>query len=144
MQQKGVMIMKCISRNKQHNVAMSIIYQILCLQDLKIDYDIKELIASALDEPFEDVDIYIKQVVVGAIAHQHDIIVAYTPFLVKWKFERLAKVEQAILFLAYSHYYFVKDVDKKVVISIAVNQAKDYLNKDDYKFVNAILEKVIK
>lgn len=135
--------MKSISRNKQHNIAMSLIYQILCLQDLHIDYDIKDLIASALDQDFNDIDIYIKQVVVSAILHQKEIIDAFIPHLRKWKFERLAKVEQAILMLAYSHYFYVKDVDKKIVINIAVNQAKDYLNKDDYKFVNAILENVI-
>ncbi len=135
--------MKSISRNKQHNIAMSLIYQILCLQDLHIDYDIKDLIASGLDQDFNDVDIYIKQVVVSAILHQKEIVDAFIPHLRKWKFDRLAKVEQAILMLAYSHYYYVKDVDKKIVINIAVNQAKDYLNKDDYKFVNAILENVI-
>ena len=40
-------------------------------------------------------------------------------------------------------FYYVKDVDKKVVIDVAVKLAKKYLDSTDYKFVNAILDKTL-
>ena len=66
------------------------------------------------------------------------------PGMNKWTFERLNRVEQALLLLSYSHYFYVEPaVDKGVVIDVAVKLAKTYLDASDYKFVNAILDKVL-
>ena len=63
--------------------------------------------------------------------------------MINWTFNRINKLEQALLILSYSHFYYVKDVDKKVVIDVAVKLAKKYLDSTDYKFVNAILDKTL-
>ncbi|MEA5061579.1 hypothetical protein SDC9_196281 [bioreactor metagenome] len=133
-----------LTRNKQHEVAMNIIYQALTYLDMGEDFDIKGLIATNLDTTFEDADIYVKQVTVSAILHREEAIEAFSKNLKNWKFSRLARLMQAILFLSYSHFYYVKDVDKKVVINVAVVLSKKYLNETDYKFVNAILENTLK
>lgn len=133
-----------LTRNKQHEVAMNIIYQALTYLDMGEDFDIKALISTNLDVPFEDADIYVKQVTVSAILHREEAIEALSKNLKNWKFSRLARLMQAILFLSYAHFYYVKDVDKKVVINVAVVLSKKYLNETDYKFVNAILENTLK
>jgi len=51
---------------------------------------------------------------------------------------------QSIMLLSYAHYYHIKDVDKGVVIDVAINLAKKYLGANDYKFVNGILENTLK
>ena len=62
----------------------------------------------------------------------------------KWTFDRLNRVEQAILIMSFAHYYYVEpEVDKKVVIDIAIKLSKTYLAPTDYKFVNAILDNVL-
>lgn len=131
------------SRNQQHDIAMGIIYQCLFLEGLNEDYDIVEVISDTCEIPFEDIDIYVRQVVVSAIAHKNEIKEKIKANLRNWRFERLSKVEVAILYLAYSHYVYVGDVDKKVVINVAVEQAKKFLDSNDYKFVNAILENIL-
>ena len=133
-----------LTRNKQHEVAMNIIYQALTYLEMGEDFDIKALISTNLDVPFEDADIYVKQVTVSAILHREEAIEALSKNLKNWKFSRLARLMQAILFLSYAHFYYVKDVDKKVVINVAVVLSKKYLNETDYKFVNAILENTLK
>ncbi len=132
------------TRNRQHPIAMSIIYQCLILIESNQEIDIKEIISDTTGEDFDDVDLYIKQVSVSAIAHIDEIKKSYVPNLRKWTWERLALIERAILMLSYSHYYYVGNVDKKVVINVAVELAKEYLDSKDYKFVNAILENTLK
>ena len=46
--------------------------------------------------------------------------------------------------MSYAHIHYTDDdVDKSVVIDVAVRLAKKYLDRDDYKFVNAILDNVL-
>jgi transcription termination factor NusB len=63
--------------------------------------------------------------------------------MVNWKFARLNRVAQAILLLAYIHHHYVKDADKSVIIDVAVRLSKKFLHDDEYKFINAILDKVL-
>ena len=135
-----------ISRNKLHEKALIIIYQCLTFESLNTSYDIKEVISSNMELPFEDVDIYLRHVVVSALAHKEEAINAFTPNLKKWRFERLSLLLRSLLFLSYAQHYHLTngDMDKKVIINVAVNLAKTYLEKDDYKFVNAILENTLK
>ena len=135
-----------ISRNKLHEKALIIIYQCLTFESLGSEYDIKEVISNNMELLFEDVDIYLRHVVVSALAHKQEAINAFTPNLKKWRFERLSLLLRSLLILSYAQYYHLtnSDMDKKVIINVAVNLAKTYLEKDDYKFVNAILENTLK
>jgi N utilization substance protein B len=133
-----------ITRNKLQEIAMNIIYQALIYQDMNESFDIKELISLNLNLPFEEVDIFVRQVVVSAILHQEEAIESFSANMTTWKFSRLAMVMRAILLLSYVHYYYIKDVDKIVVIDVAVNLAKKYLGENDYKFINGILETSLK
>jgi transcription termination factor NusB len=45
--------------------------------------------------------------------------------------------------MSYIHYFHIEEVDKGVVIDIAVRLAKVYLDAKDYRFVNAVLDKVL-
>jgi N utilization substance protein B len=135
-----------ISRNKLHEKALIIIYQCLTFDSLNHQYDIKEVISSNMEQDFDQVDIYLRHAVVSALAHKQEAIDAYTPNLKKWRFERLSLLLRSLLILSYAQYYHItnSDMDKKVIINVAVNLAKTYLEKDDYKFVNAILENTLK
>lgn len=59
----------------------------------------------------------------------------------KWQFDRLGKMEQAILLISYIQ---IKDelAPKKIVINEAVNLAKTYGEDDSYKFINGVLDKI--
>lgn len=134
-----------ISRNKLHEKALVIIYQCLTLESLNKPFDIKEIISDNMEMDFASCDIYLKQVCVSALLHKQEAIDAYTPNLRKWRWERLSLLLRSLLILAYSQYHFVtnSDMDKKIIINVAVSLAKQYLDKDDYKFVNGILENTL-
>ncbi|MCH5171620.1 MAG: transcription antitermination protein NusB [Erysipelotrichales bacterium] len=131
------------SRNANQEKAMTIIYDALTYDDMGLNYDIRELIGNVLDEDYEDSDLYVKEVVIKALLHKEEIISAIEPKLNKWKFNRLTRLAQAILLLSYAHFYYVKDVDKAIVIDIAVHLAKKFLDDGDYKFINAVLDSVL-
>ena len=67
----------------------------------------------------------------------------FTPFLTNWKWERLPTLTQASLIKSYAHFYFVEKVDKHVVINVAIELAKTYVDPAQAKFINAILDKVL-
>ena len=44
----------------------------------------------------------------------------------------------------YAHIYFVEKVEKRIVIDIAVNLAKKYIDDKQPRFINGILDGVLK
>lgn len=103
-----------------------------------------ELLEQIAETPFDEIDPYIKRSVALTMQHYGEIIEAFEPFLVNWKWERLPLITQAILLMSYAHFYYVEKVDKKIVINIAVDLAKKYVEDKQAKFINAILDGVLK
>jgi N utilization substance protein B len=132
-----------LTRNKQQEIAMSIIYQALLRLDMNEELDIKSLISENVGLPYDEVDLYVKRIVVAAILHKDEAIDAFSKNMNKWKFSRLSMLMQAILLLSYAHFYFVKDSEKGVIINVAVVLAKKYLSDKDYKFINGVLESTL-
>lgn len=132
-----------LSRNKEQEKILGILYQALVLIDLKQELDVKQLLMDAYDCDFEDVPLFSQQILVYSLKNLDKITKAFQANMINWTFNRINKLEQALLILSYSHFYYVKDVDKKVVIDVAVKLAKKYLDSTDYKFVNAILDKIL-
>lgn len=132
------------SRNSLQPLAMTCIYDALTYIYMDYSIDVKDIVSGLCNEPYEDCPLFVKQCMVSSVSHFHDVVDAFKPHLRNWRFERLPRLEQAILIQAYVHYYYVDDhVDKGVVIDIAVKLAKKYLSGKDYRFVNAILDNVL-
>jgi transcription antitermination factor NusB len=134
---------KPLTRNQTHEVAMTLIYNALTLAKIDLPVDLEQLMTDYLEEPYANIDVYIKEVVIKAIKHQREIIDLVNPHLIKWTFDRLNLLTQAIFLLAVAHYQYVKDVDKNVVIDNAIKLAKKFVDPKDYAFINAILDKVL-
>lgn len=58
-----------------------------------------------------------------------------------WTFDRLNKMEQAILLVATCE-LLESELDKSIVINEAVINAKQYCDEDSYKFINGVLTAV--
>ena len=110
----------------------------------EMERDARELISEMCDQPYDEVDDFIKNVVILSLTKYGIIRDAYIPYLKSWKWERLPLLTQAILLMSYAHYYFVEKSDKRVVIDVAVNLAKKYIDIKQSQFINAILEGVLK
>ena len=64
--------------------------------------------------------------------------------LVNWKFNRLSRVDLAILRVSVYSLLFREEIPTKVTIDEAVDIAKSYGSDESYKFVNGVLDSIRK
>ena len=136
-----------MNRNQQHYIIMTVIYDELndfVLGGGKTFRDARDMISELCEAPYDLVDDFIKSSVANALNNYGAIIDAFTPLLKNWTWDRLPLLTQAILLMSYAHFYYVEKVDKKVVINIAVDLAKKYVDEKQAKFINAILDGALK
>lgn len=124
---------------------MTVIYNELIdfkFSDNQYERNAIEMITDFYKEKNEEVDPYAIDVVINALKNYGAIVNAFVPYLNRWTWDRIPLLSQAILLMSYSHFYFVEtDVDKAVVIDIAVNLAKRYVDDEQAKFINGILDR---
>lgn len=134
-----------LSRNQEHYVIMTVIYDELSdfvLGKGRNFRDARQLIADVAECPYSEVSDFVKNVVTYSLNNYGNIIDIYTPYLKKWKWERLPLLTQSILLMSYSHSK-VEKTEKKIIINIAVDLAKKYIEEKQAKFINAILDGVL-
>ena len=132
-----------ISRNQQHFIIMTVIYNELTdftFGEGKMSRDALEMIASLCECEPNEVDPYIVNTVMMSLKNYGEIRNAYLPYLNKWKWERLPLLTQSVLLMSYAHYKYIEKVDKSVIINVAVELAKKYIDDKQAKFINAILD----
>ena len=61
-----------------------------------------------------------------------------------WSMERINKVTLAVLRTSIYELIYQKSVEPKIVIDEAKNISKNYGSDDSYKFINAVLDKIVK
>ena len=131
------------SRNQLQKTALFAIYDALTYLDMKEAVPMEEIVESLTEKSYPLADYFVKASLVYSIKHYEEIVKVFNEHMNRWTFDRLNRVEQALLLLSYVHYFHIGEVDKAVVIDIAVTLAKAYLDQKDYRFVNAILDKVL-
>lgn len=131
------------SRNAFQKVALFGIYNVLTYVDMGQPVNVEDIVSSLCGRPYPECDYFVKAAVVYSARDMGKAVEILNAHMRHWTFDRLNRVEQAILLLAYVHFYDIGDIDKAAVISIAIRQAKTYLEDQDYKFVNAILDHVL-
>lgn len=132
-----------VSRNKEHELIMISIYDALLYSSMNENFNLEEIMEGVFEMPFDEISLFAKSVVVKALKNINEIIEIFQANMPKWKFSRLNNLEKSILLMSYTHFKLIGDVDKGVVIDLAVRLAKKYLDQADYKFINAILDNVL-
>lgn len=128
------------SRNKIQETAMQLLYSFLIKEQYNQEINFEESISLFLEKPYEDCDLYLKELLINSLKHQKEIIEDLSKHLRNWTFDRLNDCIKAILILACANYKYCGLNEKAVVINIAVKLTKKYCEKNDYKFVNGILD----
>ena len=133
------------SRNKNQETALQIIYSFLLNNNVGGTLNYESVLEDITELPFNDIDTFVKYVTLIVVKNQNEIEEKYIiPNLTKWTIDRIPLMSRAILLLAVAHYYYIGKVDKAVIIDIAVNQAKRYLDDKEYGFIHAILDNILK
>ncbi len=127
-------------RHKARHFAMQAIYQ-WQLTDLSPTEIEKQFLE---DQPMKGTDRdYFHDLVSGVINNVHDIDIVYAPYLSR-PLDDLDQVDKAVLRLGTFELMYRQEVPYRVVINEAIILAKEFAEQDSHKFVNGVLDKVVK
>jgi len=136
-----------VSRHNENFAIMTVIYNELAdfnFGDQSNGFrDARDLVSAVLEIPYEEISPYVKNMIAYSLNNYGEIVKIYQPHLVKWKWERLPLLTQAVLIMSYAHKKVEPEVDRKVIINTGVELAKKYIDPKQAKFINAILDGVI-
>ena len=138
--------MEKISRNQENFIIMTVIYDELADFTAGKDQpfrDVNDIILQITDIPLMEHSHYVQNMIASVLNHYGEIVTAFQPKLRDWKWERLPLLTQAVLLMSYAHFNFVEKIDKRIVINVAVDLAKKYIEEKQAKFINAILDEVL-
>jgi N utilization substance protein B len=107
------------------------------------ELEVRELTAEGLlEQQLAPPDEYAEQLLRGVEAHKPDVDALLRQFSEHWALERMPAVDRAVLRLAAYELGWEPDVPSAVVISEAVELAKQYSTKDSGRFVNGLLGRI--
>jgi N utilization substance protein B len=84
---------------------------------------------------------YAEELIQGFILNQADIDGTIKTLAQNWEFERIAKIDLAILRLAIYEMKHRKDIPPVVSINEAIDLSKQFSNLDAKRFINGILDR---
>ncbi len=87
---------------------------------------------------------FAKLLVVGTLENLEEIDISIKKQLKSWNFNRIVKVELAILRFSVYSLLYQKDIPSTVTINEAVDIAKEYGSNEAYRFINGILDGIKK
>jgi N utilization substance protein B len=121
------------SRREARERALGLCYE-LEARDLEVD--------DLIDQQPAPPDEYAVQLVRGVDEHGADVDALLRKFSEHWALERMPAVDRAVLRLGAYELGWEPDVPSAVVISEAVELAKQYSTKDSGRFVNGLLARI--
>ena len=83
-----------------------------------------------------------EELIQGVIEHSTEIDAQIKALAQNWEFERIAKIDLAILRVAMFEMIFRKDIPPVVSINEAIDLSKQFSNADAKRFINGILDKL--
>ncbi len=87
---------------------------------------------------------FAKLLIIGTLENLEDIDSAIKKQLKSWDFNRIVKVELAILRISVYSIFYQKDIPTAVTINEAIDIAKDYGSDEAYRFINGVLDGIRK
>ena len=103
-----------------------------------------DLFESAEDEEYEFVlPEYVVTTVNGVKEHQSELDALISKHLNKWKLERIAKTDLAILRLTTYEMLYQSDIPNKVALNEALELAKEFSDDESRRFVNGVLSSIL-
>jgi transcription antitermination protein NusB len=83
-----------------------------------------------------------EELIHGTIEHIQDIDTRIKALAHNWEFERIAKIDLAILRIAMFEMIYRKDIPPVVSINEAIDLSKQFSNADAKRFINGILDRL--
>jgi transcription antitermination protein NusB len=107
-----------------------------------LDFDwLDEEKRASLDE---EVASFAKLLIAGTLDSIEEVDKAITSHLQNWTFERLKRVDLAVLRIGAYSLLFQRDIPAQITIDEAIEIAKEYGSDDSYRFINGVLDGIWK
>ena len=87
---------------------------------------------------------YIQDILEGVYENKNSIDELISANLIKWKIDRISKVNLCILRLAIFEAKNLEDVPEKVALNEALEICKIYSDEKSVSFINGVLDKILK
>ena len=92
----------------------------------------------------EDSILFAKLIILGTIENIIEIDKKIKKHISNWDFNRIAKVDLAILRLSTYSLIFQKDIAGTIVIDEAIDISKEFSSEESYRFINGVLDSIYK
>lgn len=132
---------KITSRRKAREIALEALYRIEVAND-DAEAILKDIFISG--KPKSDIQDYAKRLVKETTSHLHDIDKIINEVAENWKLSRIAIIDKNILRFAICEIRYFDDIPPKVSLDEAIEIAKKYSTENSGRFVNGVLDKVMK
>jgi transcription antitermination factor NusB len=128
-------------RTKAREAALKILYQMEIAHS-----DVRQACSDYWAENADEGQVkdFAEQLVQGTKEHLAQIDALISKHAKNWQLKRMAVIDRNILRYATFELLFLKDIPPKVSINEAVDLAKKYGDAESGKFVNGILDQILK
>ncbi|MCR4554549.1 MAG: transcription antitermination factor NusB [Succinivibrionaceae bacterium] len=131
---------KPYERHNARQMALQAIYEWQMAKN-----DVETMIEQFLESNKKKVDLdYFSYLVLGVTNHTKELDDKFSPYISNRTLDQLDQVDKAILRIACYELLFNKQLDYKIAINEAIELAKTYAAEDSHKFVNGVLDKIVK
>lgn len=131
-----------MNRRKSREIAMKLLFE-MSINKEKYE-DIIENFKENTDVDLEDVDMsYITKALAGVNENITEIDKNIEKHLIKWKLNRLSKMNLAILRISTYEILFEEEIPGKVSVNEGIELAKKYGEDSSPAFINGILAKML-
>jgi N utilization substance protein B len=131
-----------ISRRNNRILAMQFLYTHEISREHSFELLWSDLLSvlETLDEKYD----FAKSLATGVLKNLREIDERLRKMLIHWKFNRLAKVDLAILRLAIYEMIYCESIPHVVTINEAIELGKQYSSDDSKRIINGILDRLRK
>lgn len=129
------------SRRRQNRIAAM---QFLYLFETNRNENLKDLLLSFFESRDKERDYYefAEELIYGTIENLETIDTKIRELASNWRFERIARVDLAILRMALFELLYRRDIPPVVTINEAIDLGKEYSNEESRRFLNGVLDRV--
>ncbi|MCQ2981418.1 MAG: transcription antitermination factor NusB [Treponemataceae bacterium] len=100
--------------------------------------------SAVLERMGDEGQTFARLLITGTIENIETIDKEIKAHLTNWDFDRLNKVDLAILRMSTYPLLFQKDVPATIIIDEAIDISKEFGSDDSFKFINAVLDNIRK
>lgn len=118
--------------------------QFLYLFESNRDETLTELLLSFFESQEKEREYYqfTEELIHGTIGHLEEIDAKIQSLARNWKFDRIARVDLAILRMACFELLYRSDIPPVVTINEAIDLGKEYSNEESRRFLNGVLDRM--